>query len=405
MTALPAIRLAARLPGCFLLFLWLAAAPASAAQEPETDAEALESTVPEPPENVEESPAAPAEEPEPEPESEPEPEAIRVGPDDPVAASAPPLELAPPREDLDDRFNQRRVPAGREDLLAIQTAIQNVMPAAIKALVCIEVGGGSGSGAIVTPSGLILSAAHVTMQPGTKLTVRLADGREVKAETLGLVPETDAGMARILDEGTYDWVPLGDYASLKLGHWCFALGHSGGWDEARGPVVRTGRIIRLKDGTMQSDCKLIGGDSGGPVFDLHGRLIGINSRVGMNVEQSLHCPANVFIDNDAAMRRGIVIDQEHPAFLGAVTSDFEGGGVELGDLLKDGPAERAGLKKGDVLLAAGGEALADKAALTRALAPLKAGERLLLTIRSGTAEPRDEWVRTGSKDGFKIMGL
>ena len=323
---------------------------------------------------------------------------------DPIVTAAPPLAYAEPDSAIDTRFNQKTAPTGTEDARAIQSALQATLPRSLKALVCIEIDGGSGSGVIVSANGLILSAAHVVMSPGRRLDVVLADGKRVKAETLGLVPESDAGMARILDAGTYDYVPIGSYADLKLGHWCYVLGHSGGWDEKRGPVVRIGRIIRMKDGTMQTDCKLIGGDSGGPIFDMYGRLIGINSRVGTNVEESLHCPSNVYLDGDMQMRRGLVLGQEKPAFLGVTTVENDADGVKVSKLLKDGPGERDGLKVGDVILAAGGTAIQNKAAFSTALGGIKAGERLHLKVRRADGKEEEIWVRSTSRDGFDVMG-
>lgn len=325
-------------------------------------------------------------------------------PEDPLVKSAPPLATTPDDASIDTRFNQKRLPENQQDLQMIQTAVAKSLDRSLKALVCIEMGGGSGSGVIVSPNGLILSAAHVVMEPGKELDIILPGGKKVKGETLGLVPDTDAGMARIIDEGTYDHVPLGDYASLKLGHWCYALGHSGGWDEKRGPVVRIGRIIRLKDGTMQSDCKLIGGDSGGPIFDMQGRLIGINSRVGSNVEESLHCPTNVFIREDEQMRKGIVIGQEKPAFFGLTTVDEKGKGVLVRKVLEDGPADRGGVKEKDVILSVSGEALKDKAAFSAIVGGLKAGERIFIRVRRADGKEEDLWIRSTSRDGFDVMG-
>ena len=331
---------------------------------------------------------------------------------DPVAGQAPPLAIAESNPEIDTRFNQRQVPGGLEDLQAIEVALAAALPGAMDALVAIEIEGGAGSGVIVSPDGLILSAAHVVMAPGTKLAVRLTDGREFEGETLGLVPDADAGMARILpdpdaeEELALPYVPMGDYNSAQLGQWTFALGHSGGWDEARGGVVRVGRIIRLLGDTLQTDCKLIGGDSGGPLFDMYGRLLGINSRVGGNFEQSLHCPVSVFLDRDEELRRGLVQGQEHPAFLGAATQDAEDGGVELGRLLERGAASRAGLAEGDVLLAAWDVPLANRDDLSRQLERIRAGERVLFTVRRAESGEEEElWVRLGSRTPFRIMGI
>ena len=325
-------------------------------------------------------------------------------PEDPLVKSAPPLVTKADDPSTDTRFNLKRLPENDNDLLSIQTAMAKSLEHSLKALVCIEMGGGSGSGVIVSPNGLILSAAHVVMEPGKELTIIMPGGKKLKGETLGLVPETDAGMARIIEEGTYDYVPLGDYASLKLGHWCYALGHSGGWDEKRGPVVRIGRIIRLKDGTMQSDCKLIGGDSGGPIFDMQGRLIGINSRVGSNVEESLHCPTDVFIREDVPLRKGIVVGQEKPAFFGFTTADNDGKGVLVSKVLEDGPADRSEIKEKDIILSVFGEPLADKAALSAIIKELKAGERIPVRVRRADGKEEDLWIRSSSRDGFDVMG-
>lgn len=80
----------------------------------------------------------------------------------------------------------------------------------------------------------------------------------------------------------------------RVGDWVFALGHGGGLDRKRGPMVRLGRVVSLKDGVIQTDCKLIRGDSGGPLFNLDGKLIGIHSRVGSGLEDNLHVPMKDF---------------------------------------------------------------------------------------------------------------
>jgi len=345
--------------------------------------------------------------PAPDPADPADPGAPEITPDpDPLLALSPPLATAPPREGLDDRFNFRLAPDGRGDLDSIQDALSAVLPAAMDALVCIEMAGGSGSGVIVSPEGLILSAAHVVMAPGTKLTIRLSDGRELQGETLGILPESDSGMARIVDEGEYPFVPLGDYSAARLGHWVFALGHSGGWDEDRGGVVRLGRIIRIKGDTLQSDCKLIGGDSGGPLFDMHGRLLGINSRVGGNVEQSLHAPVSLMIESDELLRRGRVEGQSQPAFLGAVTENTDSGGVRIKSILEKGAAKRGGIAEGDIITHVWGTEIADREAFAAAIAPLEAGERARLTVlRAESGESEEIWLRFGGRRPFRIMGI
>ncbi len=101
-------------------------------------------------------------------------------------------------------------------------------------------------------------------------------------------------MIRITDPGTWPFVEIDKSQSTKLGDWVFALGHSGGFDKERGIVLRPGRIVRIADQSLQSDCILIGGDSGGPLFDMTGRLIAIHSRVGAQLVVNMHVDIKVF---------------------------------------------------------------------------------------------------------------
>jgi serine protease Do len=101
-------------------------------------------------------------------------------------------------------------------------------------------------------------------------------------------------MIRITDPGTWPFVKIDESKSCQLGDWVFALGHSGGFDKERGLVLRPGRIVRIADQSLQSDCILIGGDSGGPLFDLNGQLIAIHSRVGAQLVVNMHVDIKIF---------------------------------------------------------------------------------------------------------------
>src|SRR6218665_425885 len=166
-------------------------------------------------------------------------------------------------------FNDKKAPESREDLLAIQKALIRSLAKAREATVCIDIGDGSGSGVIVSPDGLILTAAHVSTGVGRDVTVIMEDGRKLKGETLGLVANVDAAMIRITEKGPFPFAEVVKDATTNLGDWVFSLGHSGGFDKERGSVVRLGRLVRVANSTIQTDCSLIGGDSGGPLFDLN----------------------------------------------------------------------------------------------------------------------------------------
>lgn len=253
--------------------------------------------------------------------------------------------------------NDLKSPRDVNDLLTIEAALKKVLPVAREATVCLEMKDGSGSGVIVSKDGLILTAAHVSGGVGNELTAILNDGRKVKCESLGLNSETDAAMLRIVDKGDYPFIVHDDNNETKLGDWVFALGHSGGYDKARGVGVRLGRLIQVGDTTVQSDCTLIGGDSGGPLFDLRGQLIAIHSRVGNNLSQNMHVPMHEFIRNWQKLLDGEFIGdgdfvkkpEKGTGFLGLATEESEKG-LKVAKIGKDTVAEKADIRVGDVIL-------------------------------------------------------
>lgn len=290
----------------------------------------------------------------------------------------------------DDRLyvNDKKAPETRKDLEAIQSALMKALPKTRAATVCLEVGEGSGTGVIVSEDGLILTAAHVSGGVKKKVTVIMEDGTKHQAVTLGLVSDTDAAMVRITDKGTWPFVEVDRGNQTRLGDWVFALGHSGGFDQKRGSVVRLGRLVRIAGSTFQSDCNLIGGDSGGPLFDLNGRLIGINSRVGQNLPVNMHVPMSEFVTHwDAMLKNEFIGDgpfAQRPVkgsgFLGLATDSREGGGLRVTKVGSKTPAETAGVKEGDVILKLNDKPLAKREDMQEMLKEMAAGEEISLEI-------------------------
>lgn len=299
-------------------------------------------------------------------------------------------------------INDKRAPQGREDLEEIQRLYQQALPAARAATVCIELGEGSGSGVVVSEDGLIMTAAHVTGGVDREFTVRFEDGRKVKAKSLGLNSENDAALAQIVEEGSYPHVPIEKTDRTRLGDWVFALGHSGGFDKARGSVARLGRLVRTANSTYQSDCNLIGGDSGGPLFDLTGALIGIHSRVGARLPENMHVPTRVFLENWDAMQGGEFIGEgpfaqmpkKGKGFLGLLAEAHDGEGIRVKRVGRESPAEAAGIREGDILLEMNGQPLTsrdDLQALLEEMAPedkatfelVRDGKRQTLSLKLG----------------------
>lgn len=165
---------------------------------------------------------------------------------------------------------------------------------------------GSGSGVIISKDGLILTAGHVIQATGNDLIITLPGGREVKAEALGRDMNRDAATARITEPGDYSFAEMGDPASIEKGEWVLALGHPGGYDAQRGAPLRVGRLWDVDSELYRSDCTVSGGDSGGPLFDLSGKVIGIHSSISQDLSENRHVPIGVFEKDMPQLKEGKV---------------------------------------------------------------------------------------------------
>jgi serine protease Do len=276
------------------------------------------------------------------------------------------------------------VPTTIADLKAMQTHVQKITDRLAKCTVGVEVGPAQGSGVIISKDGYVLTAAHVASPPiggrrgrtpgGDEVTFHLSDGRQVTGKTLGLNRTLDAGLLKITDPGDYPYAEMGDSDGLKLGQWCVVMGHPGGYQEDRGVVLRVGRILNQykdkgREETITTDCTLVGGDSGGPLFDMEGRVIGINSRISESIKSNLHVPVSAYKESWDRLVHGEVwghLPGREP-YLG-VRGDENAKDARIGSVVPDSPAEQAGLKKGDVILKFGDKDIADFQSLKDAVA-------------------------------------
>ncbi len=261
-----------------------------------------------------------------------------------------------------------------------------------------------GSGVIVSKDGYVLTAAHVAGEPNRVCKFRLADGREVDGKTLGMFRTLDAGLMKITDGGEYPFAELGDSNKVKTGHWCLALGHPGGFQEDRGLVLRLGRVLveanDRPNSAITTDCTLVGGDSGGPLFDLEGHVIGINSRIGENSSTNMHVPVNAFHDRGAWERMlkgdawGHLPGQE--PWLG-VGRDERANEAKIATVGPGSPAEKYGLKTGDVVISFDGRPIADFSALRRAVDDCHPNEWVRLKVRRENGSVEEVGLRLGKK--------
>ncbi len=188
----------------------------------------------------------------------------------------------------------KAVPQTKEDLLAIQRHVKRLLKTTMPATVGVIVGAAQGSGVIVSKDGFVLTAGHVSALPDRKCQIIMPDGRVLKGKTLGADHGMDSGMIQITDKGDFPFCEMGNSADVKAGQWCLAIGHPGGWQKGRNPVVRVGRIQTVGKSFIQTDCTLVGGDSGGPLFDMHGKVIAIHSRIGNLITANLHVPVDTY---------------------------------------------------------------------------------------------------------------
>ena len=277
-------------------------------------------------------------------------------------------------------------PRDISDLRALQSQVKEVRARAMPAVVGVEVGGAFGSGVIVSAQGEVLTAGHVARQPGAPATLFLADGRRVRGESMGIHHGLDAGMIRITEKGEYPFLPLGKSADLRRGQWTLALGHPGGFRRDRPAVLRLGRLIFSNEQVVRTDNTLVGGDSGGPLLDLEGRVVGIHSRIGRSITANLHVPIDVFIAHADRFRNGdnwgLPLGDAGGPFLGIAGEDHPQG-VRITQVIEGQAAAQAGLRVGDLVTQFEGKPAKSYRDMVLAIQTKKPGEKIKLRVERG----------------------
>ena len=256
--------------------------------------------------------------------------------------------------------------------------------------------GGSGSGFVFTPDGFILTNSHVA-GGASRIEVQFADGRRYTADLVGDDPDTDLAVLRI-EAPELAHVGLGDSGRLKVGQLAIAIGNPYGFQHSvtAGVVSALGRTLRARSGRLmedviQTDAALNPGNSGGPLVDSQGRVIGVNTAmilpaqgisfaVAVNTAQLI---AGQLIRHGRIRRGAIgVVGQnvELPAGLRRRYAFEEDGGILIIDMIEGGPAERSGLQKGDVIVGSAGRRLTGIDDLLRLLTEATIGEVTTLRV-------------------------
>ncbi len=276
-----------------------------------------------------------------------------------------------------------------EDLKAIQTkaiaTVKKVLPATVSLFSAKN--GASGSGVIVNKEGLILTAGHV-VRGAEEITVVFPNGKQARGKVLGANYTRDAAMVQIIDKGPWPFAEIGHSKNLEPGDLVLALGHAGGYDPVRTPPVRFGRVIaRSINKFMSTDCALIGGDSGGPLYDLDGKVIGIHSSIGNSLASNNHASIEGFREDWERMIKGETwgrlggraLDDPDAPVLGIQTMRSARGGVAVSHVFEGSPAQRAGVREGDIIRSINGRRTPDLRRLQSILTNYKPGN--IITVR------------------------
>jgi serine protease Do len=265
-----------------------------------------------------------------------------------------------------------------------------------------------GSGFIISGDGYILTNAHV-VDGADEVTVRLTDKREFKAKTIGADKRTDVALLKIEANGL-PVVRLGEPAQLKVGEWVVAIGSPFGFDNSvtAGIVSAKGRSLPQENYVpfIQTDVAINPGNSGGPLFNMRGEVVGINSQIysrsGGYMGVSFAIPIDVAMEIQNQLRAsgkvsrgrlGVVIQEVSKELADSLALGKPMGAV-VNAVEKGGPADKAGLEPGDVILKFDGKPINASADLPRLVAATKPGTRSTIQVwRKGST--RDIAVTVG----------
>ena len=273
---------------------------------------------------------------------------------------------------------------------------------------------GLGTGMVIDSNGYILTNYHVA-GGATKIEVSLSDGRKFPAKLVGSDPRTDLAVVRIFTKDSLPHITFGDSDKMEVGDWVIAIGHPRGLDQTVTQGIISAKHRRgITDPTsyqdfLQTDAAINPGNSGGPLLNLYGEVIGVNTAIssqsggsegiGFAIPSKMAMEVSRTIIAKGKVERGWLglgvqdLTPDLAKSLGALVNR----GAVVESVVKGGPAERAGLKKGDIIVSFQGSEISDGAGL-RSMAGLtpigqevklgvfRQGKRLDLVVKIGNLE-------------------
>jgi putative serine protease PepD len=260
-------------------------------------------------------------------------------------------------------------------------------------------GTSTGSGFVVSKDGEVVTNAHV-VDGASSVRVKIGDGATTTAKIIGRDVSSDLALLKV-DTGGHALTPLtlANSDGVQVGDPTYAIGNPFGLSRTltTGVVSALQRAIAAPDGftidhVIQTDAALNPGNSGGPLLDAAGDVIGVNSQIESgsssgssagNTGIGFAIPSNTV---KSVVAQLAATGRAAHAYLGVQTADATGGGARVAAVTAGGPAARAGLLNGDVITAVDGHAVADAAALGTAVGAHKPGDQITLTVRRNQSD-------------------
>jgi serine protease Do len=268
---------------------------------------------------------------------------------------------------------------------------------------------GVGSGFVISKEGFIITNNHV-VDDADQIKVKLANGKEYDGKVVGRDPKTDLAVVKINGVNDLSPLPLGSSEDLKVGSWVVAVGSPFGLEQTvtQGIVSGKGRVIGSGpyDDFIQTDASINPGNSGGPLVNMKGEVIGINTAINPNGQGiGFAIPIDMAktiipqLEQKGSVTRGwlgVQIQQMNPALEKSFGLNNEEGAL-VADVFKGGPAEKAGIERGDVITQFDGKNVAESKDLSRIVAATTVGKTVTVKLmRDGKAIERT--VRVGEME-------
>jgi len=283
-----------------------------------------------------------------------------------------------------------------------------------------------GSGFIISNDGYIFTNNHVVEQ-ADKILVKISDGKEYEAKVIGTDANTDIALIKIKPDNSLPVANIGDSEKVRVGEWVIAIGNPFGLDATvtAGIVSAKGRAIGAGpyDNFIQTDASINPGNSGGPLYNMEGKVIGINTAIvaqgqGIGFAIPINMAKSILTDlkTKGKVTRGWIgiSVQDISDDIAKNLNHKNKSGALVSDVFKGDPADKAGIKIGDIITEINGKPVKDSHDLLLAIATLQVGQKMhLKAIRDGremtfqitVAERKDNISLAAERSGKGYFGI